>query len=142
MKLGQYEILERIAVGGMAEIFLAQQTGENGFRRRLIIKRILPGLAAEPEFVASFLNEARLCASLNHPNIVQVFELGRIGSQHFIAMELVVGRDLSSCLKEDRRSGNRNGRRRHRLGWRRSDRRHRCRSSLRSRRHRRRFGSR
>ena len=71
--LGQYKLLQRIAIGGMAEIFLAEKPGPAGFSRRLAIKRILPHRADDSEFVEMFLNEARLAAMLNHPNIVRYY---------------------------------------------------------------------
>ena len=95
---GKYTLLERIAVGGMAEVFLAIQSGLQGFEKYLAIKRIRPHLCGEEAFVRMFLNEARLAAQLQHPNIVQIFDLGRIGESYFIAMEYVSGRDMSRVI--------------------------------------------
>ncbi|MBI1946691.1 MAG: serine/threonine protein kinase [Deltaproteobacteria bacterium] len=90
-RLGRYLLLERIGVGGMAEVFVAQQDGPAGFQKRVVVKRILPHLAEDPHFVEMFQREARLAASLAHSNVVQVFELGNEGNAHFIAMEHVEG---------------------------------------------------
>ncbi len=91
---GNYELLERIATGGMAEIFRAKQLGLEGFEKELCIKRILPHLAREPQFIKMFLDEARIAARLNHPNITQIYNLGAQGGTYFIAMEYVDGQDL------------------------------------------------
>jgi serine/threonine-protein kinase len=96
--LGQYQLLQRIAIGGMAEIFLAEKPGPAGFSRRLAIKRILPHRADDAEFVEMFLNEARLAALLNHPNIVQIYDLGEVDKTYYIAMEYVDGYDLGQIL--------------------------------------------
>ncbi len=96
---GKYDLLERIAAGGMAEVFLARTSGLAGFERRLVIKRIRDDHAKDPRFVQSFVNEARIGVHLNHPNIVQMYELGRVGEAWFIAMEHLHGRDLSRLRK-------------------------------------------
>ncbi|QRO02545.1 protein kinase [Archangium violaceum] len=85
-------------MGGMAELFLAQAPPRSEL---VVIKRILPYLTEEPEFVQMFLDEARIAAQLHHPNIVQVFELGKIGESIFIAMEYVEGADLRRILAEE-----------------------------------------
>lgn len=92
--LGKYELVERLATGGMAELFLARARGPAGVRKTVVVKRIKPELAEDPRFVNLFINEARIGVQLNHPNIVQVYELARSGGTWFIAMELVDGRDL------------------------------------------------
>ncbi|RMG20180.1 MAG: serine/threonine protein kinase, partial [Deltaproteobacteria bacterium] len=91
---GRYILERRIALGGMAEIFLARQEGPRGFSRRLVIKRILPHLADDPGFQAMFLDEARLAARLSHPNIVPIFDFGEVDGSFYLAMELVRGPDL------------------------------------------------
>lgn len=103
--LGRYKLVERIAIGGMAEIFLAEQPGPAGFSRRVAIKRILPHRSDDAEFVEMFLNEARLSALLNHPNIVQIYDLGETEGAYYIAMEFVDGVDLGQLLdkSEERR---------------------------------------
>ncbi|WP_257463291.1 serine/threonine-protein kinase [Archangium lipolyticum] len=95
---GKYVLIKRLAMGGMAELFLAQAPPRSEL---VVIKRILPYLTEEPEFVQMFLDEARIAAQLHHPNIVQVFELGKIGDSIFIAMEYVEGADLRRILAEE-----------------------------------------
>ncbi|MED5370292.1 MAG: protein kinase [Myxococcota bacterium] len=99
---GSYQLLERIATGGMAEVFLARSFGVEGFEKRLVIKRILPQLARSPHFVQLFVREAKISSLLHHPNIVQVFDLGRVGEDHYIAMEHIHGRDLTRTLRRVR----------------------------------------
>jgi serine/threonine protein kinase len=98
VQFGDYLLYDRIGVGGMAEIFLASSRGIEGFEKRLVIKRILPSLSSDSQFVRMFVEEAKLCATLRHPNIVQVYDLGEIDGQFFIAMEFVDGRDLLKTL--------------------------------------------
>jgi len=98
MRLGRYQLLKRIAVGGMAEIFIAKETGLAGFQRTAVVKRILPQLSLNDEFVQLFLDEARLAARLSHPNIVHIYELGLDEGSYFIAMEFVPGCDLGTLL--------------------------------------------
>jgi eukaryotic-like serine/threonine-protein kinase len=104
---GKYQLLERIAQGGMADVFLARTFGVEGFEKRLVIKRILPGLEKSPHFVRMFINEARISVCLDHPNIVQVYELGRVESDYFIAMEHIYGRDLTRVVRALRAQGRR-----------------------------------
>jgi serine/threonine protein kinase len=98
-QLGRYEILKRLAVGGMAEIFLARLSGISGFERLVVVKRILPQLATNPEFVRMFFDEARIAATLHHSNIVQVFDVGTVDGQYFFAMEYLHGEDLSGIMR-------------------------------------------
>src|SRR3954468_21329588 len=86
-RLGKYQILSRLSVGGMAEIFLATYVDSEGLTKLVTLKRILPDLREGEEFVNMFVNEARITASLNHPNIAQVHELGQERDDLFIAME-------------------------------------------------------
>ena len=97
--LGRYRLTERIAVGGMAEIWRATLANSRGIERTVVIKRILPHLAQEPEFVAMFVDEARLMVQLNHPKVVQVLEFGEIDGALFMAMELVEGVDALALLR-------------------------------------------
>ncbi|MCA9554986.1 MAG: serine/threonine protein kinase, partial [Myxococcales bacterium] len=97
-QFGDYVLQDRIGAGGMAEIFLATAQGIEGFEKRLVIKRILPTLSDDEQFVRMFIEEAKLCVALRHPNIVQVYDLGEIDYQYFIAMEFVDGRDLLKTL--------------------------------------------
>lgn len=98
IRFGKYTLIDRIAVGGMAEIFLARQAGIENFEKTIVIKRIRPHLSKQPNFVKMFLNEAKLAAQLNHPNIVQIYDLGKIGESYFIAMEYVFGRDMRRII--------------------------------------------
>ena len=103
---GQYEILERIASGGMAELYRARRSGVEGFQKIVAIKKILPHLADNEGFITMFADEAKLAAQLNHPNIVHIYDLGKIqGGGYFIAMEHVEGRDLRAILDSARELG-------------------------------------
>ena len=104
-RFGKYNLLKRIAVGGMAEIFLARQEGLEGFEKMICIKRIRPHLSNQPNFVTMFLNEAKLAARLNHPNIAQIYDLGRINDSYFIAMEHISGRDMSRIVPKAQTQG-------------------------------------
>ena len=102
-QLERYELVERIAVGGMAEVFRAKSYGSHGFEKVVAIKRILPELAANQEFERRFIAEAKLACSLNHANLVHVFDFSRFGESLYIVMEFVDGIDLSRLLRECRR---------------------------------------
>ena len=102
---GKFELLRRIAAGGMAEVFAARLTSVAGFEKMVALKRILPELAERPEYVNMFLDEARIASSLNHPNIVQVYDIDQVDGQYFMTMEYLRGQDLRFVLKELRRSG-------------------------------------
>ncbi|HEY7575094.1 MAG TPA: protein kinase, partial [Thermoanaerobaculia bacterium] len=105
-RFGQYEILERIASGGMAELYRARRSGVEGFQKIVAIKKILPHLADNEGFIAMFADEAKLAAQLNHPNIVHIYDLGKIeAGGYFIAMEHVEGRDLRAILESAREVG-------------------------------------
>ena len=104
-RLGRYTLIEQIAIGGMAEIWLARMGGVEGFEKLVVIKRIKDHLAKEPSFVRMFLNEARLAAQLNHPNICQIYDLGKLNQSYFIAMEYLFGRDLSEITPKSEREG-------------------------------------
>ena len=102
-RFGQYEILERIAAGGMAELYKAKRTGVEGFQKIVAIKKILPHLADDEDFVTMFADEAKLAAQLNHPNIIHIYDLGKIqAGGYFIAMEYVDGRDLRAIQQSGR----------------------------------------
>ena len=92
--LGKYEILRKIATGGMAEIYLARSRGTAGFEKLVVIKRILPNVAEDPTFVQMFLDEARLAATLQHPNIADVYDVGEAEGTPFFAMEYIHGQDV------------------------------------------------
>jgi serine/threonine protein kinase len=104
---GPYRLLARVAVGGMAEVFKAKRSGVEGFEKVVAVKRILPHLSDNKEFVDMFVDEAKMVAGLTHPNIVQIFDLGRIEKSYYIAMEYVQGRDLRSILRRARERGTR-----------------------------------
>ncbi|HTB61243.1 MAG TPA: serine/threonine-protein kinase, partial [Polyangia bacterium] len=103
---GKYYLFDRIGVGGMAEVFLAVAIGPQGFQRTLVIKRMLSHLSQDGAFVKMFIDEAKLCGLLSHPNLVQIFEFGQIDESFFIAMEHVQGETLLAVqakLAEERR---------------------------------------
>src|ERR1043165_3941013 len=98
--LDRYDVLDRIAVGGIAEVFLAKAYGAHGFEKTLAIKKILPELARDAEFEARFIAEAKVAVRLSHANVVQVLAFGRIGESLFIAMEYVDGLHLAALLRK------------------------------------------
>jgi eukaryotic-like serine/threonine-protein kinase len=98
-QIGRYHLLAKIATGGMAEIWLADQAGLKGFQKSVVIKRILESFTANPEFVTMFLDEARIAAQLNHPNVVQIFDLGELSGAYYIAMEYLPGENVSSVVR-------------------------------------------
>ncbi|MBI4816944.1 MAG: protein kinase [Deltaproteobacteria bacterium] len=103
---GRYLLLERVAVGGMAEVYKAKAFGVEGFERLVAIKRILPNMSEDADFIRMFIDEARIASHLTHQNIVQIYELGKHEGIYFIAMEYVGGRDLRLLLdlfKKNRR---------------------------------------
>ncbi len=96
---GRYTLLERLAVGGMAEVFRAKITSSHGFEKVVVIKRILPHLAADATFVSMFIDEAKLTAQLTHPKIVQILDFGDVSGQYFTALEYVDGFDSLGLLR-------------------------------------------
>jgi len=103
--IGRYQLLARLASGGMAEIYLARQTGIGGFEKLVVVKCILPHLAREKTFVEMFLDEAVIAAQLNHPNIVQIYDLGQADQDYYIAMEYLEGESLGHLASEGTRLG-------------------------------------
>ncbi|HVV16743.1 MAG TPA: serine/threonine-protein kinase [Polyangia bacterium] len=99
-RLGRFQIIGRLATGGMAEVYLALSGELPGFRTLLVVKRILPHLAQNRQFIRMFLDEARLAALLDHPNVVRIIEVGHDGEEYFLAMELVQGKPLSAVLRK------------------------------------------
>ncbi|MBL0714792.1 MAG: serine/threonine protein kinase, partial [Desulfosarcina sp.] len=97
-KYGKYWLTDRIAVGGMAELYRGKISGEEGFEKAVAVKKILPHLAAEQDAINYFIDEARLAALLQHPNIAQIYDFGRLEDSYFIAMEYLFGKDLKSVL--------------------------------------------
>ncbi len=96
---GKYEIQHRLAIGGMGEVFAAVQRGVSGFERPVILKSLLPDLAQQKDLVDQFLDEARVAATLNHPNVVSIFEVGLWNGTFYIAMEFISGRNLSQLMR-------------------------------------------
>ncbi|KFE63151.1 serine/threonine-protein kinase [Hyalangium minutum] len=97
---GKYQLLKKLATGGMAEVWLARSTGIEGFTKNVVVKRILPHLAEDREFVEMFRNEALIAANFNHPNIAQVYEFGEANGTYFIAMEYIHGEDLGRVMRK------------------------------------------
>ncbi len=104
-RFGQYILMEHIATGGMAEVFKARMVGMEGFQKTVAIKRILPHLTDNDEFVTMFIDEAKLAAQLNHNNIIHIYDLGKIDRFYYIAMEYIQGRDLRSILSSCQEKG-------------------------------------
>ncbi|MBA3451926.1 MAG: serine/threonine protein kinase [Deltaproteobacteria bacterium] len=98
--IGRYQIIDRLAVGGMAELFKATLMGDHGFEKLVAIKKILPHLAVDQSFVEMFIDEARITAQLDHSHIVQVYELGTDADTPYIAMQFVDGLDVLGLLRE------------------------------------------
>ena len=96
--VGRYEIITKLAVGGMGEVFLARSVGAAGFQKHVVIKKILPHLVEQESIVEALVHEAKLMVRLDHPNIVQVLDLGLEGGNYFMAMEFVHGYNLSSII--------------------------------------------
>jgi serine/threonine-protein kinase len=96
---GPYELIERVASGGMAEVYVARRQGPHGFHKTVAVKRILPQLAQDPEFVAMFVDEARVAATLSHPNIVHVFDFGEQAGELYMAMEYVRGTNAARLVR-------------------------------------------
>jgi serine/threonine protein kinase len=99
-RFGDYVVYERLGAGGMATVHRAVLTGMAGFKRPVALKRLLPSLAHDENFVRAFIREARLAANLRHVNIAQTYDLGIVDDTYFIAMELCEGKDLREVLKQ------------------------------------------
>jgi serine/threonine protein kinase len=104
-RFGKYTLIRKLAVGGMAELFLAIQRSVAGFEKLIVIKRILPAMNHDLAFIEMLLHEARVAATLSHPNIVQVFDVGEDEGTYFIAMEHVHGEDIRSIVRQMRKKG-------------------------------------
>src|SRR6476619_1693531 len=98
VQFGKYYLLDRINVGGMAEVFRAKAYGVEGFERLLAVKRILPNIAEDKEFISMFIDEAKIAVQLQHANICQIFDLGKVDDAYFIALEYVSGKDLRALF--------------------------------------------
>jgi hypothetical protein len=101
----RYRVIEKIASGGMAEVFRAESAGLEGFKKTVAIKRVLPHLSEKKQFIGMFLDEARLSAHLSHSNCVQVFDIGVGDNTYFIVMEYVDGSDLKGIIEHSRKVG-------------------------------------
>jgi serine/threonine protein kinase/Flp pilus assembly protein TadD len=102
-QFGKYQLLDKIAEGGMAELFRAKLTGAQGFEKLIAIKRILPNLSGEENLLAAFIDEAKLAALLHHENIIQIYDFGSMDDQYFIAMEYLFGKDLRTISRTVRK---------------------------------------
>ncbi len=98
-QLGRYTLLEHLATGGMAEIFLARQEGQGGFVKELVLKTLQARYVTDPRVLAMFLDEARLAAQINHPNVVDVYEVGEEAGVHYIAMQFIPGKTLTELVR-------------------------------------------
>ncbi|HSA23104.1 MAG TPA: protein kinase, partial [Myxococcota bacterium] len=105
IKFGKYVLLERINIGGMAEVFKAKSFGVEGFEKLLAIKRILPNIAEDEDFITMFIDEAKIAVQLNHANIAQIYDLGKIEDSYFIALEYVHGKDLRTIWDRHKKRG-------------------------------------
>ena len=103
--IGKYRVVQFIGAGGMAEVWLCRRSSIGGFEKPVVVKRILPTFAGDPEFVRMFLDEARVAATLNHPNIISVFDIDTDDDVPFIAMEYVAGPSLHTLLVRARKQG-------------------------------------
>ncbi|WP_437500862.1 serine/threonine protein kinase [Sorangium sp. So ce1099] len=101
----RYRVIKRLASGGMAEVFVAESAGIEGFKKQVAIKRVLPQLSKKEQFIAMFLDEARLSAHLSHSNVVSVFDIGVGDGTYFIVMEYVDGADLRALLEHQKKVG-------------------------------------
>ncbi|MEO8800326.1 MAG: serine/threonine-protein kinase [Polyangiaceae bacterium] len=115
-RFGKYTLLRKLATGGMAELFLALQKSVAGFEKLIVIKRILPAMNADRAFIDMLLHEARIAATLSHPNIVQIFDVGQVDGTYFIAMEHVHGEDIRSMVRQMKKKGYPTFPREHALG--------------------------
>ena len=106
-EFGNYAVVQHLATGGMAEVYIARQTGLAGFERLVVLKRVRADMLDDVHAIAALLDEARLLATLNHPNIAQVYEIGRVNGSYFIAMEYVPGKDLRHVLERSAAVGTR-----------------------------------
>jgi serine/threonine protein kinase len=102
-RLGRYELIRRLAVGGMAELYLARATGIAGFEKLVALKRILPQYAESADFVSMFLDEARLAATIQHPNVAQVYDIGQSDEGLYFTMEYIHGEDVRGILSASAR---------------------------------------
>lgn len=107
LKLGNYLILEKIAHGGMAQIYKARTADPNGIERLVVIKRILPHISSHPEYVDMLIDEAKIAVHFTHGNIAQIYDLGKVGDDYFIVMEYVDGKTFGQIVREFNERGER-----------------------------------
>ena len=106
LQVGRYRILSELGRGGMSNVFLAVASGPGGVNKLVVLKALLPDLATEGYALSMFMDEARLAAQLNHPNVVQTYEVGTEGDRHVIVMEYLEGQSLSACMRRAAAEGN------------------------------------
>jgi len=106
MQVGRYRILSELGRGGMSNVFLAVASGPGGVNKLVVLKALLPDLATEGYALSMFMDEARLAAQLNHPNVVQTYEVGTEGDRHVIVMEYLEGQSMSACVRRAAAEGN------------------------------------
>ena len=104
---GRYRLTRRISLGGMAEVFKAKSYAASGFQKVVALKRLLPNVAENEDFVQMFIQEARLASHLDHPNICPIYELGKVAESYYLTMEFVYGHDLRQVLKGLKHRGER-----------------------------------
>jgi serine/threonine-protein kinase len=104
-RFGKYTLIRKLAVGGMAELFLALQRSVAGFEKLIVVKRVLPNLAKDHAFIDLLLSEARIAATLNHPNVAHIYDVGEVDRQFYIAMEHIHGEDLRSIVRQMKKVG-------------------------------------
>ena len=102
VRIGKYAVIRKIASGGMAEVYLCRLRGEGGFEKKVAVKVIHPRLGDDRRFRELFAREARIAASLTHPNLIQVFDFGREGESLFLAMEYIDGWNMAQAISQAR----------------------------------------
>lgn len=105
VRFGKYTLISKIAVGGMAEIYLALQRSVAGFEKLIVVKRVLPHLVKDQSFIEMLLAEARIAATLNHPNVAHIYDVGKVDGVFYIAMEHIHGEDLRSLVRQMKKEG-------------------------------------
>ena len=99
-KLGNYTLVKKISQGGMAEVYQAKTVDPNGIERLVVIKRILPHISSQPEYVDMLIDEAKIAVHFTHGNIAQIYDLGRVADDYFIVMEYVDGKTMSQIYRQ------------------------------------------
>ena len=102
---GAFRLVNKVAEGGMATVYEAEQLGPEGFTKRIALKVIHPHYAKRSEFLRLFIDEAKLSANLMHGNVVQIYQLGEVGGEYFIAMEYIAGKDMRAIFDRWRKKG-------------------------------------